>query len=215
MSSIRQLDALERESFRESRRVDSRGITSPLLRLQIIASRDSRGVPLPFPAAARPNRVKDPPQFVNDYRSSLIAHSHARMLVLIVWPYTEYLLRAPPPPNKASLCLAALLIAHRHNSIFSPCASRRHSVCPFLLGHHKADRTYGPSPSRERKSLRKGTFFAAALSASSVVFRRVISVVSRGINGCEVSSFSYVAGVKRMNSDSTTETSRLAIRESF
>lgn len=67
-------------------------------------------------ASSSPNRVKDPPQFVNGYHSNLIAHLQGA--VLIVWPYAEYLLRARR--HKASLCLAALLIAHRHNSIFSP-----------------------------------------------------------------------------------------------
>lgn len=43
------------------------------LRLQIIASRDSRVSPFPC-CLEQPNRVKDPPQFVNGYRSSLIAH---------------------------------------------------------------------------------------------------------------------------------------------
>lgn len=42
-------------------------------RLQIIASRDSRVSPFPC-RLEQPNRVKDPPQFVNGYRSSLIAH---------------------------------------------------------------------------------------------------------------------------------------------
>lgn len=41
--------------------------------LQIIASRDSRVSPFPC-CLEQPNRVKDPPQFVNGYRSNLIAH---------------------------------------------------------------------------------------------------------------------------------------------
>lgn len=81
-------------------------------------------------ASSSPNRVKDPPQFVNGYHSSLIAHLQGA--VLIVWPYAEYLLRARR--HKASLCLAALLIAHRHNSIFSP-RSPAPRLCPFLFSH--------------------------------------------------------------------------------
>lgn len=82
-------------------------------------------------ASSSPNRVKDPPQFVNGYHSSLIARLQGA--VLIVWPYAEYLLRARR--HKASLCLAALLIAYRHNSIFSPRPSAPH-LCPFLFSHH-------------------------------------------------------------------------------
>lgn len=60
--------------FRKSSLHWLRGIARErFLRLQIIASRNSRVSPFPC-RLKQPNRVKDPPQFVNGYRSSLIAH---------------------------------------------------------------------------------------------------------------------------------------------
>lgn len=83
------------------------------LRLQIIASRGSRVSPFPC-CLEQPNRVKDPPQFVNGYRSSLIAHLYD------AWYLLSDLTRSISFAHchKASLCLAALLIARRHNRIF-------------------------------------------------------------------------------------------------
>lgn len=59
--------------FTSSLFIDSVVSREQFLRLQIIASRDSRVSPFPC-CLEQPNRVKDPPQFVNGYRSSLIAH---------------------------------------------------------------------------------------------------------------------------------------------